>query len=340
MNRQEDELERQLVSGAERDSLTSPIPPVARFCKWLPEPAPCAHLLGRAHSIRWEIGAVAVLIAGSWCLVSYWLISFNPLGNLGPFLVVPSFWLWRLVRTRRAWPELAQLADRPSLLPQFPVEVRYEVYKNAYGADKGMVSFVDGWLHFEGRLTSWSVQTNGVTYGRPETVQGLGHLFSCEDRGRHLLHWRSKGRILCVSVVVQDQLDGSSKGLQAKFVDALQAWQFMPCEDRVIQVWPPTSVMPTLVRALETQFELWSALKLLSIATALVGLGIVLGHHLIGVAVVLLGLIGMTAGESARGKVADRLETIAKYCDGGSEEVKFRRNAGPLWKRLGKPFVT
>ncbi len=54
------------------------------------------------------------------------------------------------------------LADDPAPIDQFRVYVQLKLAELTYGRDAGLVSFVDGWLIFEGRRTSFSIRHEDV----------------------------------------------------------------------------------------------------------------------------------------------------------------------------------
>ncbi|HWD41667.1 MAG TPA: hypothetical protein VG944_22690, partial [Fimbriimonas sp.] len=114
----------------------------------------------RERAVGWLVLPVLLVMIGGLFFggVAYWTSgSFLNVGSAaGIFALVAFVWM-----VGKGWPKspraLQDLMDVPPVLPQFPVSIALMFKGLFYGQDQGVVTFVDGQLHFEGLRTCFSL---------------------------------------------------------------------------------------------------------------------------------------------------------------------------------------
>ncbi len=110
--------------------------------------------LGRCLSVAAKLTAVICFVRGQ-IVPGFFLFS---LSSIPAYLVRP-FWLGRRSLNARVTPLLTLPA------PDTPYPCHVEIFRRGFllGKDQGVVTFVDGWLHYEGLRTSFSLQRTAVS---------------------------------------------------------------------------------------------------------------------------------------------------------------------------------
>ena len=237
----------------------------AKFSEWLPSPPPDPDFLRRLRTLRWERAGIAVALAGGWALV-FALIPFLPSPGI---LVGISCWLlapatvaaWMRTQTRRAAPHVADLVDLPATCPQFPVELQYRFHGCVYGVDEGLISFVEGWMHFQGRRTSWFLSCNdghSRVVGRHFQVLGYAALRSDANSIPFVrdVFWKKGGKPYRIRITPMDSVDGLGTGLCRGFGEAIQKWHSSARLDSRNCIYPPVAAMPGLIERVNRRLTL------------------------------------------------------------------------------------
>lgn len=93
------------------------------------------------------IFAIALALLGGWNLGPWVQVAIVPLTLVGA-----AYWTRRETRGRR---------DLPAPVDQFATSITFSRNGLLYGTDVGLVSFADGWLHFEGAACAFSLPSPG-----------------------------------------------------------------------------------------------------------------------------------------------------------------------------------
>lgn len=170
---------------------------------------------------------------GCLCTVAglFLLVGGHTLAGLGLFAVT---FLARLLRRPRRR-DVTPLMTLPLPAPAFPCDVEIGNRDGAFGIDRGVVTFIDGWLHFEGHRTTFSLSRDDAK-GRAENVLTL--------RDGEVLRF------------FPDEANG--------FGNAIDRWFRIAPSAQGISILPPTSIHPSgRVRAYtDVLFNLLQALAL------------------------------------------------------------------------------
>ncbi len=213
---------------------------------WSPSRFSDPGVLSRVKRLPWEMLPASILLAVAWVavLVVTWMRP--SLVRLMPWLVWGTTLTWLRIRLRGAPPHLSDLVDLPGAFSQFPVEVTYKTGPYTYGFDAGIVSFVDGWMHFRGHRTSWAIT--------PDTVKVL----DLGSKNLRRIHWREvDGRCHEVSVWPIDKIGGIPGQLRVRFLEALDEWKDKSTSSQAHVVLPPKTPDP------ESRSSLWASLRAL-----------------------------------------------------------------------------
>jgi len=129
---------------------------VARYAVWRGRPddprTPLGWFLADAASRRLPVHAAAALMA---------LVGALAVGvTLWALLLIPAIILH--VRPDEPPKDLTPLATVPPPGPSFAVSLEIWREDAMFGQDEGIVTFVDGWLHFVGRRTEFSLRRAGA----------------------------------------------------------------------------------------------------------------------------------------------------------------------------------
>lgn len=288
-------------------------PALAKYSDWLPAPPPDPDFLRRLRRVRWEKGVAAVAMVGA-CAGFTWLFFWNL--HVNPLLIIQAVigsWgaVWLRAKSWRAAPHVSDLLDLPATFPQFPVELKYKILGCSYGADEGVLSFVDGWMHFQGRRTSWSLCAPGANAIGVQAVSSCAQASSTTPVTK-IITWRRLGRSYQIEVLPMDRLEGLGAGLQRKFSLELDAWNRTARRCKGAPIFPPVQAVPGLVERLERAVRLSRTVNLLAggaFAGALI-VGVALGEIAIwplyaSAVVLLLALI-------YRAAIAYRLANVAR----------------------------
>ncbi len=242
----------------------------------------------------------------------------------------------RLLRKSKAdlLPRLATVEPATA----FPVAIQYTATSQAFRSDVGVLSVVDGTVHFAGRNSNWAIQT-----GDAELVDPAESSWTAPKDFQQVLKWQHNGATFSASLLPVDSFPGLGSGLAVRMAKALGRWNSAPQSDLVSSIWPPTQPLDKVVVRLERQFTAWSILKQLSHVAWIGGLmGIYIGFpdgSIFGFISLVFGGASLITSEYNRGRIANKLEAIYYYCDGGQETVRFKRGLGPWWYRINKPWV-
>jgi len=116
--------------------------------------------------IKFATKQLAKLSAITLGIVAFFAFLFRGFHGFFFFFFVPvGQWvgyLWRQLRHGKASQSVLNLLDYPSQVPQLPVRVLLSRDDMTIGQDDGVVSFCDGWLHYQGLRTSFSLHRSNV----------------------------------------------------------------------------------------------------------------------------------------------------------------------------------
>jgi hypothetical protein len=237
-----------------------------KFSEWLPEPPADPVLLRRLKRVRWEMGATAIALIAFWGGLAYAVFHMRHGGMLNPLIqiLIPlTMMVWMYVRSRRAPPHLADLLDLPPVCPQFPVELSYRSTAALYGKDQGIVSLFDGWMHFQGRRTSWSLSTKELKKHRWSRRSGNSGLLASVKTSAvfHTFRWNDGKEERVVVMFPMNKIEGLGGGLRKKFEQAIEPWFNAPAVSSDTLLWPPTLAAPGLVRRRAVIRKRWICLQ-------------------------------------------------------------------------------
>ena len=250
-------------------------PHPVRFSEWQSAPPPDTDFLRRVGRLRWEKGLGAAAIAVVWVAYFWLFVGFGPFHGGGGFigtLGLLTSAVWMNVRSRRAAPHVADLLDLPATCAQYPVELRYAVDNVTYGSDEGILSFVDGWMHFQGRRTSWSLAAKGTS------LSPLGSSAHTKkqrtDYGRRV-NWSDGKSMYSIQLLPMDGLDGLGSGLRKKCHVTLEEWKNSASVASANVTVPPIQVLPEVVDRLGRNLRFcWIVGSVLSGALLLKAVGL------------------------------------------------------------------
>ncbi|HEY0866193.1 MAG TPA: hypothetical protein VGE01_02375 [Fimbriimonas sp.] len=171
------------------------------------------------------------------------LVSAVLLSSLGVFVGFFSFGGYLLLRRFPA-DRVLRLAQHPSPVEQFPVEISLDRAGVPYGEDSGFITFVNGWLVYEGLHTSFSVRSKDVREfdsRNPDrkTFDSLAHWLGWVEQDE----WHILGiRPLPVSM----DLEGRRIGQRDRvFTERLINWKTGPERPKGQPVLPPLRPHPS-----------------------------------------------------------------------------------------------
>lgn len=179
------------------------------------------------RSLRWKLRYLNVWAVGI-------LIGLILLIVKTPTLAAALVPLWAVICARmfyRSKPKatVLELKDPSSPISAFPVELALTWNRHLYGEDHGVVSFVDGWLVYEGEDCSFAI--------KPCDVECKG---SADSQGYITMEWGER------SIVFRPNGSGNQPGKETKwlspFVLALNEWLSYPATVMGESRFPP--VMP------------------------------------------------------------------------------------------------
>lgn len=212
---------------------------------------------------------------------------------------------WPAKWTGRAAPKyLDELLDVPSRVEHYAVHVQYMAGTYEYGSDTGVVCFSEGWMHFQGMRTTWSIQRWHVRASPYDTLE-LGR----------------EARLLSVKLHPYDAFGTSKSGLRLRFHAELEKWygrqpEFAPA------VWPPLQPPPEFGRENARLCRFLALVARLSVAVLLAGILVLALVHsdVLGSALVAAGLMGLFVARALQVTSRDTVRAIRKNCEVGSLE--------------------
>ncbi len=154
----------------------------------------------RAKEDRWLVysGIMAIGSVGAW--YSSWVL-------LGiAFLLL---WLETTRLLAHAGSSVRGLMDLPAGVDQFPVRLRYIANDVSYGADQGLLSFLDGSVHFQGRRTTFSFPVAGARIFRDRGKRAAPRMYS--------LRWDAEDFSREIQVRPFDSIVGLGSGYSCRF---------------------------------------------------------------------------------------------------------------------------
>jgi hypothetical protein len=249
-------------------------------------------------------------------------------------LIMATGAIWLRARSRRASPYLADLLDLPASFPQFPVELRYRVNDATYGADDGIVSFVDGWLHFQGRRTSWSLHSKDahlVPGAQPTGKRGYNAFYGAQGL-LIKIDWKNNARTYLIELLPLDKIDELGGGLRQRFGKELASWKLSSFERSEANVWPPTQAAPGIEPRFKLLLLCWTYARWLSLATLAVA---VVGTCLTVLEFwsVVVGFAMLAISELGRFLTAQRLAAVGRNC-GGKQQFSPQLRRSSWLRRL------
>lgn len=287
--------------------------------------------LRRVRRLRWEKGAVAAALTTAWATwlgLMFFIRGFIFLNFLHIFMGsgTAAAWLW--ARGRRASPDVADLLDLPASFPQFPVELSYRVQHHSYGRDEGIISFAGGWMHFQGRRTSWSLRESDVAPPAPEEPR----LFFAPRSILQNIEWRDGDKIFGILILPMDGANGLGKGLRKRFAQALDDWKVDSLTPEGSAVLPPVRAMDDLAERVASGVRTWRALGWVTGAALLAAVAgaIGIGWTSAWVGVVLALLSAWLVAISLATLQAAKLSALLREGLAGSEYLS--RRPAPGWQ--------
>ncbi len=208
------------------------------FGEW--RPAPPRPLLLRLQ----EVGRPADLCYGLILLLIFlafvlWAHAGSALFTVGALFAMCAFtWGYTLLK-RWSNESIRDLMDIPSVIAQYPVDVQFLSNGAQYGSDKGIVSFVDGAMHFQGFRCSFNF---------PVERARISMLQQSEERvlanSIYNIPWYEDGFFGVVRIKPIDTLQGVGDTFATKFWFAYRDWdsERMTGPDRCLL--PPRTPLP------------------------------------------------------------------------------------------------
>ncbi len=207
----------------------------SNFAQWHAPARNWAPVQTKLKQARWE-RALPVLFFLAGTVLFWWLfVRLSLFERL--FLRLAEFLFFGLlaliiVRTwrRRPNPAVLHLFDIPRAENQFPVRISLLGSGTSLGSDEGVISFVDGWLHYQGLKTSFSLKPNSVEHdSTPFTRHGLQGLFISKGQAQqfetHTLTYSLESFVCSLRIVPFDRVQGIEIPLRDRFNAEIRAWK-------------------------------------------------------------------------------------------------------------------
>lgn len=158
---------------------------------------------------------------------------------------------WFSMLYGRANRAVEKLLDDPPTVPQLPVRITLWSGDWAIGKDEGVVSFCDGWMHYQGLRTSFSLHRSNVAR-HPESGWALGapFRFAYELQDRH--------RTLQVQPL--NALGSKSRLQWDEFHRLFWYWDKTEEDLNGSPVYPPTMADPAFAGRLKMMVAAWLVL--------------------------------------------------------------------------------
>lgn len=154
----------------------------------------------------------------------FWLFVTGHFASAAGLLAVGL--LKPLLKKRRK--SVASMLTLPLPAPTFPCDVVVSRLETTVGLDRGLVTFIDGWLHFEGQRTSFSLSRDDV-----------------QKRDQNRIWLREGGEI---EFSPDDSLkaDGLERvNLRSNFNDEIDRWYRLGKAAQGLSILPPLTLHPS-----------------------------------------------------------------------------------------------
>ncbi|HWD41027.1 MAG TPA: hypothetical protein VG944_19420 [Fimbriimonas sp.] len=179
---------------------------------------------------RWErlFAAVFAVIGTSFLLwLNYLFKTFTFVYSIGMGVVVV---VWMKALRHRPHPRVLHLLDVPRSEHQFPVRILLTAHRQRLGSDEGVISFIGGWLHFEGLRTAFSFKPDAVElksspkqiYSPIDTLMWKSQSQNLET---HSLHYRINNFDRTVEIEPYNRIQGVPSPLREDFNALIRAWK-------------------------------------------------------------------------------------------------------------------
>lgn len=190
----------------------------------------------RLRSYPWTIWPAILLVAlisVLWFFDDRWgLAKFvaSCVNNLLMLLLMGSLSLVGLIARKRPPPELGIRMDDPPIGPQCATTLTLSYGKTPYATDRGVVTLYDGWLHFEGLETSFSLDAACLV-----------------ERGSHLRTVKTPSPIdfALADYPVRISMHPFGEADQRQFVGAFYDWHYQAMPVKGELIYPPVKAKPS-----------------------------------------------------------------------------------------------
>lgn len=228
----------------EEKAIAVPPPaPALRFSEWHVEPPAPPTLLQRLQRAHWErvLAVVAIATVIGLYLTVRLVFHFRGFSEAGQVILWLSIILWTHARYLRGHEEVSDLMEYPSELAQCPVEVSYSAFGVCYGEDIGVVTFIEGRMHFQGRRSSFDLSRADAM--PPPWSQDKGHV-SFWSTPKWRVVWGGEAMI---DLIPLERIKGHDQNYRRLFRSSFEEWRGSSgrFQDSVL---PPTTPLPKRIR--------------------------------------------------------------------------------------------
>ncbi len=197
--------------------------PSIQFAQWRNEPPKPPQLSTRLRRIPWISAGLTALIITAYL----GLLLFMELLHAGGVIMVTGGFIGMAIVSARFWqtPEsVRELMDFPSPQLQFPVQVVLHAESGKLGLDRGIITFIDDLLHFEGHKLSFDLPS--IAFVNPSGR----HFSSTKPQGPYNIFWEFAGCRGRVEITVYRLVPGIARNYRMAFREAIIRW---PASDPV-----------------------------------------------------------------------------------------------------------
>lgn len=231
-------MESEKGEGMERVDVPSSKLLAPRFAEWNPE------ALARSTKVASLAWKLRDLNFGMVCLLILLVVcGFRFPGAVVGLVTASTVLLGNTFYKEKPSARVLEMKDPSSPVPCFPVDLQLMRQKRVYGEDHGIVSFVDGWLVYEGEDCSFSVKVEDVKLQVAVTarVDSLGFLSLRwgDLTEQTMIRLRPKG----LKSRAKDRWGDSV--LRSDLYVALKDWLRVKAEADGVSLFPPVVPHPT-----------------------------------------------------------------------------------------------
>ncbi|HWD41028.1 MAG TPA: hypothetical protein VG944_19425 [Fimbriimonas sp.] len=230
-----DSNHRDASESAEAADLANELKIAPRFAKWRSRPTHPPTWRTRLKEARWErlafpVFAILLVLVLGW----YWA-QLPPVFRM--ILRVPSYAVFGFILlanakvwSRRPHALVVRMLDIPCPNNQFAGHVSFTGKGMTLGKDEGVITFTEGWLHFEGLRTSFSLKPDGVELkSRSMSRESISMRFIPRTQAAkmetHSLSYSLANIDFHLTIAPFDRAVGNDPGLRDRFSRAIRAWK-------------------------------------------------------------------------------------------------------------------